>query len=400
MNKQILCMILCLVAACACFAQNNYTETTLPQLMEKIQQGKELVVLDVRSNGEYMDTVPGGKQIGIGRIRNAINISIQDLFQKPETIRQLDAYKDKDIYVICSHSYRSRRVSNLLLENGFKSINNVQGGMTEWYRNYDVLQPYAAMFYENNIPYRNMAPAQLFRKLKAGEPLVMIGFANAPRFAFDSLVIPLYSVFPDFNKVTYFTLADSLNVLDKVKSANGKTVVFFNTIGGGAAEISYWLSQKGFSNVFVLIGNLAGYFEYLANYHPRDLEAQLSAKSKINFLTPLSYCSNPPSNVQWIDMRHDTTFNQVTRGTKLDYKSLKGALHFPLRRSADEFEKEFPDKKKMYILIPERGYAGVDFAEALIRKGYKVGWLMGGIERWEWYTNNIPEFNCKGHHIK
>ena len=186
MNKQILCIGICLIIMGAISAQNNYTETTLPQLMEKLQQGKELVILDVRSNGEYMDTVPGGKQIGIGRIRNAINISIQDLLQKPGAIRQLDAYKDKDIYVICSHSYRSRRVSNLLLENGFKSINNVQGGMTEWYRNYEVMQPYAARFYENNIPYRNMAPAQLYMKLKAREPVALIGFANAPRFAFDS----------------------------------------------------------------------------------------------------------------------------------------------------------------------------------------------------------------------
>ena len=54
----------------------------------------------------------------------------------------------------------------------------------------------------------------------------------------------------------------------------------------------------------------------------------------------------------------------------------------------------------MYILIPDRGYAGVDFAEALTRKGYRVGWLIGGIERWEWYTNNIPDFNCKDHLIK
>ena len=400
MNKQILCNGICLIIMGAISAQNNYTETTLPQLMEKLQQGKELVILDVRSNGEYMDTVPGGKQIGIGRIRNAINISIQDLLQKPGAIRQLDAYKDKDIYVICSHSYRSRRVSNLLLENGFKSINNVQGGMTEWYRNYEVMQPYAARFYENNIPYRNMAPAQLYMKLKAREPVALIGFANAPRFAFDSLVLPLYAVFPDFNKVTYFTFADSLKVLEQVKAANGKTVVFFNTIGGGAAEISNWLSQKGFTNVYVLIGNLAGYFEYLANYQSRDLKGQLAEKSKIQFLTPLSYCRNPPSNVQWIDMRHDTTFSQVTRGTKLEYKTLKGSLHFPLRRSADEFEKEFPDKKKMYILIPDRGYAGVDFAEALTRKGYRVGWLIGGIERWEWYTNNIPDFNCKDHLIK
>ena len=48
------------------------------------------------------------------------------------------------------------------------------------------------------------------------------------------------------------------------------------------------------------------------------------------------------------------------------------------------------------MFIPEQGYAGVDLVNALIKKGYKAGWLIGGIERWEWYTNNIDEFKCAG----
>jgi rhodanese-related sulfurtransferase len=394
MLKQTAFLLLLLAAASLSFAQNNYKEATLPQVMQKVQKGeKGYIILDVRTPGEYMDTVPGGRQIGIGRIRNAINVSLQDLLQKPEAIKQLEQYKNDEVYVICSHSYRSRRISNLLLEKGFTNVNNVRGGMSEWYRNYDELKPYMGL-YENNIAYHNMAPAQLFTMLKAKEPVEIIAFMNPPRFYFDSLVAPLYLVFPDFKNVTYHRTADSLQILEKVKAAPGKTFVFASTIGGGSTDMAEWVARKGYKNMYSLNGNISGFFEYLVNYQPKVAWDYLVPQSKIKFFSPLSYCNNTPDNAQWVDLRHDTTFNKVTRGTKLDYKTLKGAVNFPFYKTADDFVKEFPDKSKLYMLIPQENYKGVELATALMDKGYRIGWLLSGIERWEWYANNIPEFRC------
>jgi rhodanese-related sulfurtransferase len=381
--------------------QNNYKEISLFQLMEKANKGdKKMVILDVRTPGEYVDTNQAGRHIGIGRIKNAINVPLQDLLQKPDAIKQIEKYKGEDVYVICSHSYRSRRISNLLLENGFTSVNNVQGGMTEWYRNNQQLAPYMAGMYENNIAYHNMAPWQLYKKLEANEPVELIGFKNPPRFFFDSLVAPLYTVFPEFRNATYYVPADSLQILEKVKAGKGKTFVFYNTIGGGGSETADWLARKGYTYVHYLVGNLAGFFEYLANYHQGNYNSTLQQSSKIRFFTPLSYCQSTPVIAKWVDIRHDTTFSQITKGTKIDYKTLKGAVNFPFYKSADEFAAQFPDKSRMYVLIPQDGYKGIELAQALVNKGYIVGWLFGGIERWEWYTNNIVEFNCRNELVK
>jgi rhodanese-related sulfurtransferase len=401
MKKHVFLLLSLLATVLLSSAQNNYKEVTLPQLMQKAKQtDKGYIILDVRTPGEYVDTNQNGKHIGIGRIKTAINVPLQDLLQKPETIKQLEKYKNEDIYVLCSHSYRSRRISNLLLENGFTSVNNVQGGMSEWYRNYQELEPYMTSMYENNIAYNNMAPAQLFKKLQAKESIEIIGFKNPPRFFFDSLMAPIYPVFPEIRNVQYHSPADSLQILEKVKAANGKTFVFFNTIGGGASETADWLAQKGLTNVHVLIGNLTGFFEYMANYQATSFDKVLSTKSIIQFFTPLSFCKSTPKNVQWVDLRHDTTFNQVTKGTKLDYKMLKGSINFPFYKTTDDFAKQFTDKKKLYLLIPQDGYKGMELAIELAKMGYKMGWLFGGIERWEWYTNNIPEFSCKDYLIK
>jgi rhodanese-related sulfurtransferase len=236
--------------------------------------------------------------------------------------------------------------------------------------------------------------------LKAKAPVEIIGFANAPRFYFDSLVAPLYPVFPDFKNVTYHRPADSLQILEKVKAAPTKTFVFFNTIGGGASDMAEWLARKGYKNVNNLIGNIAGFFEYLVNYQPAVAWDYLEPKSKISFFSPLSFCNNPPANAQWIDLRHDTTFNKITHGTRLDYKTLNGAVNFPFYKTADDFAKQFPDKSKLYMMIPQENYKGVELATALIQQGYRIGWLLSGIERWEWYANNVEDFRCGNWLIK
>lgn len=383
-------------------AQNNYNEISLPQLMKKVQQGgKDFIILDVRTKGEYADTLTNNLHLNIGRIKSAINIPLQDLQQKPEAIEQLNAYKDKDIYVICSHSYRSRTISNLLMQKGFTKIINTRGGMSEWYRNYDELMPYAASLYENKVPYKNLSPSELFKKLKANEPVEFIGFSNTPRFFFDSLIVKLYQYFPDFKNVTYFKARDSAQVLEKAKAAKGKTIVLYNTVGIGAAENAGWLASNGITNVNYLIGNLAGFYEYLLNYQESsDVSKYLAAKSKIQFFTPLSFCKTRLPFLQWVDLRHDTLFSKITNGTKLSYKTIDGAVNFPYYKTVNDFIRQFPDKTKLYLFIPHQGYVGLELADALVKQGYSIDWLMGGIERWEWYTNNIDLFTCKDYLIK
>lgn len=130
------------------------------------------IILDVRTPGEYHDSSSRNKHLNIGHIKGAIHVSLQDLQQKPEAIEALKQYKDREIYITCSHSYRSRTISNLLLSNGFTNVTNIQGGMSEWYRNYDELKPYAASHLERNINYSILAPSELYTKMKSKEKIV------------------------------------------------------------------------------------------------------------------------------------------------------------------------------------------------------------------------------------
>ena len=143
-----------------------------------------------------------------------------------------------------------------------------------------------------------------------------------------------------------------------------------------------------------------GFYEYVANAKPDKVQAVLKQNSTIRFHTALSLCRElkKNANIQLIDLRADTLYNNVTKGIKLDYKSLKWTVNFPASQGADSFAQHHTDKAKTYILI-QRGLAGFSLAEELIKRGYSIGWLIGGNERWEWYVNNT-EFPCGGYLVQ
>ena len=174
MQKFFILFIICLFFIFSANAQNNYNEVTLPELMNKLEKkDPNMIIVDVRTRGEYHDTSSTYQQTNIGHIKGAINIPLQDFRKDPATVHQLDIYKDKAIYVICSHSYRSRVVSNMLLDSGFTHVNNTQGGMTEFFRRYNELAPFENDFYETSIVYKNIAPSQLLKQLTGNKQLAV-----------------------------------------------------------------------------------------------------------------------------------------------------------------------------------------------------------------------------------
>jgi rhodanese-related sulfurtransferase len=394
MTKRISVLLTLFAFACIANSQTTYNEITLPDLMKKKHNGdNNMVIVDVRSRGEYGDT-SRNKQVNIGHIKGAINIVLGDLQRDPNTIKQLESYKDKDIYLICSHSYRSRSASNILLKNGFTHVNNVQGGMTEWYRLYDELSPYRNEFLEQGVIYKNISPSQLLNALMAGQNVLLLGIRCPVKYWYDSLSIKLYQSLPLFKNSIYFNDTDTLKVWEEVQKDRSRPVVLFNMINSGAPEIAEWLTKKGIDASFLVGGNNL-FYEYTTNKQvPNKTDRFFITQSSVHFITPVIYCKMMnDKNIQMIDVRHDTIFNKVNSGTKHDFKHLKNAANFFAGKDISLFEKEFSDKKKEYVFI-SNNMDGLSLADALTKKGYKISWMLGGVDRWEWYMNNVEDFKC------
>jgi rhodanese-related sulfurtransferase len=95
------------------------------QLCKFIAAHKQVLLLDVRTPEEFNGTA----EEKFGKLKNAINIPVQQLEQR---VKELNKYKNYDIVVYCSHSHRSPRASYLLNQQGFKKVTNMEGGMSVW----------------------------------------------------------------------------------------------------------------------------------------------------------------------------------------------------------------------------------------------------------------------------
>lgn len=90
-----------------------------------IKKHPKTILLDVRTREEFAGTAPEN----FGRLKNAINIPIQELEKR---IDELKKYKNTTILVYCSHSHRSPQSSYILNQQGFSGVFNLSGGMSVW----------------------------------------------------------------------------------------------------------------------------------------------------------------------------------------------------------------------------------------------------------------------------
>ncbi len=83
-----------------------------------IKQDQDIIYLDAREKKEF----------DVSKINNAIWVGYDDF----NLSRMYGIGKDKKIIVYCSVGYRSEKISEKLLKNGFTDVSNMYGGIFEW----------------------------------------------------------------------------------------------------------------------------------------------------------------------------------------------------------------------------------------------------------------------------
>jgi rhodanese-related sulfurtransferase len=77
------------------------------------------LLLDVREPSEYA-------------VIHAANAKLIPLGEVGSRLKELEAYKDKPIAVICRSGRRSARAVEILQAAGFTQVSNVEGGTNAW----------------------------------------------------------------------------------------------------------------------------------------------------------------------------------------------------------------------------------------------------------------------------
>ena len=96
---------------------------------EFLELSDDFEIIDVRTKSEYES----------GFIENALNI---DFFSETFEPDVLSLNKNSKIILYCRTNNRSSKTANLLKKNGFKDINVIEGGITDWVKNgNDIVYP-------------------------------------------------------------------------------------------------------------------------------------------------------------------------------------------------------------------------------------------------------------------
>ncbi|MGY6274939.1 rhodanese-like domain-containing protein [Methylomonas sp. MgM2] len=102
------------------------TQYTVYQLQKDIENGKKLLLLDVREPNEY----------AFAHIDGSLHIPLRLL---SERVDGLD--KEQDIVVVCHHGMRSQQACLFLEQYGFNRLYNLKGGIDAWSLNCDPTIP-------------------------------------------------------------------------------------------------------------------------------------------------------------------------------------------------------------------------------------------------------------------
>lgn len=104
----------------------QFTAPHLPpeKLKEWYQQGKDMIVLDTRNTFEYE----------IGTFENAVHLEIDNFREFPDALQKLPAEnKDQAVVTFCTGGIRCEKAAAYLLEQGFKEVYQLQGGILNYF---------------------------------------------------------------------------------------------------------------------------------------------------------------------------------------------------------------------------------------------------------------------------
>lgn len=92
---------------------------TPEELKQRLDNGEQLNIVDVREPHEHADFNIGGTLVPLGQIQAMQVDELEDL-------------KDKEVIVYCRSGNRSGQAAMILETMGFQNVKNLTGGMLSW----------------------------------------------------------------------------------------------------------------------------------------------------------------------------------------------------------------------------------------------------------------------------
>ncbi|TMI84794.1 MAG: rhodanese-like domain-containing protein [Bacteroidetes bacterium] len=381
----IVLLMLAATAANAQFKSDNVKYTTVfpEELCKTLMASQGYTVLDVRSQGEVDDTSTS-ESLNIGRVKDAIHIDIRQL---PQRWRELLAYKDKPLFIYCSHSQRSRRASRLLADSGFTRIYNINGGLTNFYNQGIESSPCAGLEIVTNVPYKILSSKEFAANVSHGKSYYIIDLRSDSVFKGISIEsAKTQGKFNDAVNVPFDNLLGSASF-----SFPSKPILLVDDFGNTSPKAAKLLMEKGYKDVSILFDGMDGWVDYATNA-PGKPVVKWTTFINYNLLPAEDFNKmvNEKKEFALIDVRTKEEFNNTSKNYWQNIGQVKSAVNIP---SAElNTSSSLPKSKDTPIVIYGFNAQNGIFESAkwLKDQGYKnVSVLQGGIWSLRWTAHNI-----------
>jgi rhodanese-related sulfurtransferase len=389
MDKFFLIVLLMFAgSANAQYKQDNvlYKTVYLEDLCVALEQQPGCLLLDVRSKGEYADT-SSNPLLNIGYFENAINIDVRDLDKRWQ---ELNGYKNKPVFVYCSHSQRSRRAAALLAEHGFSRVFNINEGLTGIINRRDKDLSCATERYGTRNNFSFIGPFGLVSLLqKSGKAIV---FDLRGDSAFKGIASEeIRNAYGNIRgAIPVFSPEDQQRKLAVVPRK--KTVVLLDDKGESSVRLAKTLASDGYTDVRVLLEGMENWM----NTAPEDCPGKsifwyTTTPYKIITAPDLEAWSRLQPEPLIIDLRDNASFQNKSKEQYRNKGHIRGAINIPAATLETvsvtwSFPKDRPILLYNFANQPETFRA----ARMLAQQGFtKVSVLAGGLFHLRWQAANI-----------
>jgi rhodanese-related sulfurtransferase len=107
--------------ACSAF-DSSAPSISQQELLKQIEAKSDILILDVRTPGEYSD----------GHIPGAFHVDHREVETR---INEITNYRNKPVIVYCYSGMRAGMVESYLIEQGFSQVKHLEGDWLEWKSN-------------------------------------------------------------------------------------------------------------------------------------------------------------------------------------------------------------------------------------------------------------------------
>ena len=113
-----LALVLLLLSACSAF-DSSAPAISQQNLLQRIEAKADMLILDVRTPGEFSD----------GHIPGAFHIDHREIESR---IGEIESYRNKPVIVYCYSGMRAGMVESYLIKQGFTQVQHLQGDWSAW----------------------------------------------------------------------------------------------------------------------------------------------------------------------------------------------------------------------------------------------------------------------------